>query len=188
MRQRARYGVLYDARRPFEGSARRTGTALRSADRSQAQSGHDETDIVAYLSALLRLATGGHHELTRSRLFGLIGTYLRANIAAIRRRRRLLRSSAFRKGLSIAYLPTARRRLSATSGNCASRLSGTCCGNLRCRTFRLQHLRCNAVLPTPPTRQGRSGISLASPREIFAAASYALRKDESRACQTPRPR
>ena len=42
----------------------------------------DEPDIVAYLSALLRLATGAGHELSRPDLFGLIDTYLRANIAA----------------------------------------------------------------------------------------------------------
>jgi AraC family transcriptional activator of tynA and feaB len=120
------YGVLYDARRPFEDRldgpeqrsevliatvpaasllrafpqaerlcakpvplsgaiARAIAAFIRATiDRSEARSGHDETDVVAYLSALLRLATGGHHELTRSRLFGLIDAYLRANIAAIR--------------------------------------------------------------------------------------------------------
>jgi AraC-like DNA-binding protein len=43
-----------------------------------------ETDIVAYLSALLRLATGAGHQLTRSHLFALLDTYLKANIAGIR--------------------------------------------------------------------------------------------------------
>jgi AraC family transcriptional activator of tynA and feaB len=71
---------------PLSGAIARAiaGFIRATIDRSEARSCHDETDIVAYLSALFRLATGGHHELTRSRLFGLIDTYLRANIAAIR--------------------------------------------------------------------------------------------------------
>lgn len=121
------YGVLYDARRPFEdrlfgpdeqrvelliatvpassllrsipeaerlcakpiplsGTIVRAITALvRDAisvpDASARQS---EPDIVAYLSAILRLAAGASHELSRPGLFRLIDTYLRANIAAIR--------------------------------------------------------------------------------------------------------
>ena len=39
-----------------------------------------EPDIVAYLSAILRLAAGAGHELSRPGLFRLIDTYLRANI------------------------------------------------------------------------------------------------------------
>jgi len=120
------YGVLYDARRPFEdrldGPEQRcelliatvpaasllrmfpqaegicarpvplTGAIARSIAAfiraaihlSDARPGQDETDIVAYLSTLLRLATGDDHGLTRAELFGLIDTYLRANIATIR--------------------------------------------------------------------------------------------------------
>jgi transcriptional regulator GlxA family with amidase domain len=43
-----------------------------------------EPDIVAYLSAILRLAAGAGHGLSRPGLFRLIDTYLRANIATIR--------------------------------------------------------------------------------------------------------
>ena len=120
------YGVLYDARRPFEdrldGPEQRSevliatvpaaallrmfpqaerlcarpvplsGTLARSIAAfiraaihlSDTRAGHGEMDIVAYLSTLLRLAGGDDHGLTRSELFGLIDTYLRANIAAIR--------------------------------------------------------------------------------------------------------
>lgn len=120
------YGVLYDARRPFEdrldGPEQRSEVlimtvpaasllrALPSAERLCAKpvplSGavarsiatfirrsidapadrtvRSDTDMVAYLSALLRLAGGNEHQLTRSSLFGLVDTYLRANIALIR--------------------------------------------------------------------------------------------------------
>jgi AraC family transcriptional activator of tynA and feaB len=43
-----------------------------------------EPDIVAYLSAILRLAAGASHELSRPALFRLIDTYLRTNIATVR--------------------------------------------------------------------------------------------------------
>ncbi|NOJ42565.1 helix-turn-helix domain-containing protein [Bradyrhizobium australiense] len=120
------YGVLYDARRPFEdrlfGPEQRaelliatvpaasllrsvpgaerlcakpvplSGTVARSIaakvrntiSASDAPGQQDEPDIVAYLSALLRLAAGASHELSRPDLFRLIDTYLRANIAAVR--------------------------------------------------------------------------------------------------------
>jgi AraC family transcriptional regulator, positive regulator of tynA and feaB len=119
------YGVLYDARRPFEdrldGPEQRcelliatvpASSLLRmfpQAERlcakpvplsgaiprsiaafvraaihlSNARPGHAETNIVAYLSTLLRLAGGEDHQLTRAELFGLIDTYLTANIATI---------------------------------------------------------------------------------------------------------
>ena len=120
------YGVLYDARRPFEdrldGPEQRSevlivtvpaapllrtfpqaerlcarpvplsGTIARSIaafiraaiDRSDARPGQNETDIVAYLSTLLRLANGGDHGLSRAELFSLVDSYLKANVAAIR--------------------------------------------------------------------------------------------------------
>jgi AraC family transcriptional regulator, positive regulator of tynA and feaB len=120
------YGVLYDARRPFEDRldgpeqrcelliatvpaaallrmfpqaerlcarpiplsgaiARSIAAFVRAAIRlSDARSGQVETDIVAYLSTLLRLAGGEDHQLSRAELFGLVDTYLRANIATIR--------------------------------------------------------------------------------------------------------
>lgn len=120
------YGVLYDARRPFEdrlfGPEQRaevliatvpaasllrsvpeaerlcakpvplSGTVARSIaalvrnaiSSSSAPARRDEPDIVAYLSALLRLAAGVEHQLTRPGLFGLIDSYLSANIAAVR--------------------------------------------------------------------------------------------------------
>jgi len=120
------YGVLYDARRPFEdrlfGPEQRaevliatvpaasllrsvpdaerlcakpvplSGTVARSIaalvrdaiSLPEAPARPDEPDIVAYLSALLRLAAGIDHQLTRPGLFGLIDIYLRANIANVR--------------------------------------------------------------------------------------------------------
>jgi AraC family transcriptional regulator, positive regulator of tynA and feaB len=120
------YGVLYDARRPFEdrlfGPEQRVelliatvpaasllrsvpgaerlcarpvplcGTIARSIAAlfrnaisfSDAPARQSEPDIAAYLSALLRLAAGASHELSRPDLFGLMDIYLRANIAALR--------------------------------------------------------------------------------------------------------
>ncbi|ANW04442.1 helix-turn-helix domain-containing protein [Bradyrhizobium icense] len=121
------YGVLYDARRPFEdrlfgGPEQRaelliatvpaasllrsvpdaerlcarpvplSGTVARSIaamvrdaiSSLDAPGRQDEPDIVAYLSALLRLAAGATHQLSRPDLFRLIDTHLRANIAAVR--------------------------------------------------------------------------------------------------------
>jgi AraC family transcriptional activator of tynA and feaB len=43
----------------------------------------NNADIVAYLAALLRLANGTHHGLTRAHLFGLIDAYLKANISSL---------------------------------------------------------------------------------------------------------
>jgi AraC family transcriptional regulator, positive regulator of tynA and feaB len=120
------YGVLYDARRPFEDRlygpeqrsevliatvpatsllralpdaerlcakpvplsgavARAISTFVRSAielpDVAQQQ---DEADVVEYLAALLRLASGAGHQLGRTNLFGLLDIYLKANTAALR--------------------------------------------------------------------------------------------------------
>ena len=120
------FGVLYDARRPFEdrlfgpeqraevliatvpaasllravpeaerlcakpvplsGAVARSIAALVRAAISvpDTTAKRDEPDIVAYLSALLRLAAGASHQLTRPGLFGLIDTFLKADIAAVR--------------------------------------------------------------------------------------------------------
>lgn len=120
------YGLLYDARRPFEdrldGPGQRSevlivtvpavcllrsvpqaerlcatpvplsGTIARAIavlvrtiiDRSDAQPCRNDRDVVAYLSALLRLASGCHHGLGRAELFGLVDSYLRTNLVAIR--------------------------------------------------------------------------------------------------------
>jgi len=120
------YGVLYDARRPFEdrldGPGQRSelliatvpassllrmfphaarmcakpvplsGAIARSIagfiragiDRPDGKPERYEADIVAYLSTLLRLAGGDDHGLDRGELFGLIDTYLKANLSAIR--------------------------------------------------------------------------------------------------------
>jgi AraC-like DNA-binding protein len=65
--------------------ARAIAAFVRHAiDAPNAQSEPDEADIVAYLSALLRMANGVRHELKRSSLFGLLDAHLRTNIAAIR--------------------------------------------------------------------------------------------------------
>jgi AraC family transcriptional regulator, positive regulator of tynA and feaB len=120
------FGVLYDARRPFEDRlygegqhsevliatvpaaallhafpqaellcarpiplqaavARAIRAFIRGAiDAAQTPAAEGEADIVAYVTALLRMASGGAHQLGRSSLFGLFDTYLKANIAAIR--------------------------------------------------------------------------------------------------------
>lgn len=120
------YGVLYDARRPFEdrlfGPEQRAEVliatvpaasllrAVPEAERLCAKpvplSGtmahaiaafvhaaisvpssptkRAEPDIVAYLSALLRVASGRNHQLTRPNLFHLIDRYLRTNINSVR--------------------------------------------------------------------------------------------------------
>lgn len=65
--------------------ARAIAAYIRGAiDAPNAQGEPDEADIVAYLSALLRMANGARHGLVRSSLFGLLDTHLRRNIAAIR--------------------------------------------------------------------------------------------------------
>ena len=65
--------------------ARAIAAFIRSVIQTpEAASAPDETDIVGYLSALLRMANGAPHELKRSSLFGLFEAYLAANIAAIR--------------------------------------------------------------------------------------------------------
>ena len=66
---------------PLSGAVARSiaafiGAAIERPDTRPQQ----DTDIVAYLSALLHLATCGDHRLPRAKLFGLIDTYLRANI------------------------------------------------------------------------------------------------------------
>jgi AraC family transcriptional activator of tynA and feaB len=120
------YGVLYDARRPFEdrlyGPEQRSEVliatvpatsllrALPEAERlcakpvplsgavaraisayvriaielPDAAAEQDEADIVEYLAALLRLASGASHQLGRTNLFGLLDIYLKANTAALR--------------------------------------------------------------------------------------------------------
>jgi AraC-like DNA-binding protein len=120
------YGVLYDARRPFEDRlfgpeqpvellmatvpaaallrsvpeaerlcakpiplsgtvARAIAALVRDAiSVPDAPAKQSEPDIVAYLSAMLRIAAGANHELSRPCLFRLTDTHLRANIAAIR--------------------------------------------------------------------------------------------------------
>jgi AraC-like DNA-binding protein len=118
------FGVLYDARRPFEDRlysddqrsevliatvpaapllracpdaegycarpiplsaavARAIRAFIRGAIDAQ-DTIEGEADIVAYLAALLRMASGGAHQLARSNLFSLFDAYLKANIAAIR--------------------------------------------------------------------------------------------------------
>lgn len=120
------YGVLYDARRPFEdrlyGAEHRSevlivtvpaASLLRAVPQAEAFCARpvplsatiaramaafirhtidasdwrempEESDIIAYLSALLRMATGERHELKRSSLFGLLDAHLEGNIATIR--------------------------------------------------------------------------------------------------------
>jgi AraC family transcriptional activator of tynA and feaB len=71
---------------PLSGTvARAIAVLVRDAiSRPDTPAKQSEPDIVAYLSAMLRLAAGANHELSRPSLFRLIDTFLRANIAAIR--------------------------------------------------------------------------------------------------------
>jgi len=71
---------------PLSGAIARTIAAYIRAtiDRSDAGPGRREADVIAYLTALFRLAAGDDHGLGRAELFGLVETYLQANIAAIR--------------------------------------------------------------------------------------------------------
>jgi AraC-like DNA-binding protein len=120
------FGVLYDARRPFEdrlyGPEQRSevfiatvpaaallrlvpeaerlcarpiplsGTVARSIAAlvrdavmtAEANPAESETDVVACLAALLRLAKGAAHGLGRDGLFAPLNAYLRANIVALR--------------------------------------------------------------------------------------------------------
>jgi AraC-like DNA-binding protein len=65
---------------PLSGTVARAVTAFIRA--AIADADHGVIDIVACLSALLRLAGGGPHGLGRGDLFGLIDIYLKTNIAA----------------------------------------------------------------------------------------------------------
>jgi AraC family transcriptional regulator, positive regulator of tynA and feaB len=120
------FGVLYDARRPFEdrlygpeqrsevfiatvpaaallrlvpeaeqlcakpiplsGAVARSISALvrNTVMTSAANPAGGETDVVACLAALLRLAIGATHGLGRDALFAPLDAYLRANIVALR--------------------------------------------------------------------------------------------------------
>jgi AraC-like DNA-binding protein len=120
------YGVLYDARRPFEdrlfGPEQRaevliatvpaasllravpdaerlcaravplSGTMARSIAAfvhtaisvPSAPARRSGPDIVAFLSALLRINAGASHQLVRADLFHLIDVYLRTNISSVR--------------------------------------------------------------------------------------------------------
>jgi AraC-like DNA-binding protein len=120
------YGVLYDARRPFEDRldgpeqrsevlimtvpaasllracpdaerlcarpvplssavARSVSAFVRSSiELPDAAPERNETHIVEYLAALLRLASGATHQLDRASLFGLLHIYLKANVAMLR--------------------------------------------------------------------------------------------------------
>jgi AraC-like DNA-binding protein len=65
--------------------SRAVAAFIRGAiDATDLQAGRNESDIVAYLAALLRIAIGTGHELSRSSLFALLEAYLNANIAAMR--------------------------------------------------------------------------------------------------------
>ena len=66
---------------PLSGTVARAITAFVRA--AIADADHGEINIVACLTALLRLAGGEPHGLGRGDLFGLIDTYLKTNIAAV---------------------------------------------------------------------------------------------------------
>ena len=66
------------------GCSRRLARAIAAFIREAIpDAGQNEIDIVACLSALLRVAGGGHHGLGRGPLFGLIDIHLKASIAAV---------------------------------------------------------------------------------------------------------
>jgi transcriptional regulator GlxA family with amidase domain len=65
--------------------ARAIAALIRGAIEAQdMREAPDEADIVAYLSALLRMASGGGHGLARASLFGLLDAHLKINLAAMR--------------------------------------------------------------------------------------------------------
>jgi len=71
---------------PLSGAvARAIAAFIRAAIEAPAeQEAPDGADIVAYLAALLRVAAGDRHELSRSSLFGLLDAHLNASIATVR--------------------------------------------------------------------------------------------------------
>src|SRR5262249_52883574 len=64
--------------------ARAIAVFIRAAINTPDTTAPDEADIVAYLTALLRMANGDPHALARSSLFALLDAHLKASIAAIR--------------------------------------------------------------------------------------------------------
>jgi len=68
---------------PLSSAVGRAIAASIDAAICDTRTGPDETDIVAWLAALLRLAAGLGHGLSRATLFGLFDAYLRANIASL---------------------------------------------------------------------------------------------------------
>jgi len=65
--------------------SRAVAAFIRSAiDATDLPAGKGEAEIVAYLGALVGIANGTGHALSRSSLFALLEAYLKANIAAIR--------------------------------------------------------------------------------------------------------
>jgi len=71
---------------PLSGTVARSIAALvrDTVMASDANGTKAEADVVAYLAALLRLATGAAHGLGRDALFAPLDAYLRANIVALR--------------------------------------------------------------------------------------------------------
>jgi AraC-like DNA-binding protein len=68
---------------PFSSTLGRAIAASIDAAICDLRTGPDETDIVAWLAALLRLAAGRGHGLSRANLFGLLDAYLRTNTASL---------------------------------------------------------------------------------------------------------
>jgi len=68
---------------PLSGALGRAVAASIDASISTTRTGANETDIVAWLAALLRLAAGLGHGLSRASLFGLLDAHLTSNIACL---------------------------------------------------------------------------------------------------------
>lgn len=68
---------------PLSGALGRATAASIDAAVCNTGTGLDETDIVAWLAALLRLAAGLGHGLSRASLFTLLDAHLKANIACL---------------------------------------------------------------------------------------------------------
>ena len=226
------FGVLYDARRPFEdrldGPEQRSevliatvpaaallrlvpeverlcakpvplsGAVARSIARlvrnavvtSTAHPARDEMDVAAYLAALLRLATGAAHGLGRDALFAPLDAYLKGNVAALRP----AHSIAAEFGISERTL----HRIFADRGTTFERHVL----HLRVELFRtlLQQaplrgvsiaslaMQCGFADAAHATRTFRSSFGK-TPREYRRGCeTEGPKTDETKACQTPRPR
>jgi hypothetical protein len=143
---------------PLSGTLSRAVAAFirDTIDATEARAGKDEADVAAYLAALLRIANGTGHDLTRSSLFAQLEAYLKANVTAIRPAGGI--ASEF--GISERTLhrifadgDTSSVTCSSSAPNCS-----TGCSHAAQRVVpRSPSLRANAALPTGRTPREPQG-------------------------------